>query len=109
MSHRITTQTKITDKELAEAALTKMGYSYNIEDRNIFITSGPLDKARISLASGQIISDTDWHGKTELLGLNQVYSEVQIEKLVTEQAGHIESRDVLANGDIVITAQVSLL
>jgi hypothetical protein len=106
MSHRITTKTQITDKVLAEAALTKAGWSYTSEGGSIHVTSGPLRRASINLASGNIVGDTDLHNSDTLCALNQFYGEALAEKQIAEYGGYVESRTETED-EIILVANVS--
>jgi len=106
MSHRITTKTKMTNKDLAIDAIKMAGYSYQASGNAITITSGPMNRARINLQSGTITGDTDWHNKDTLGALQQNYSEAAVRQQCRKTGATIESRQVMKNGNVrmVMTA-----
>lgn len=104
MSHRITTKTQITDKNLAEKALKASGWSYNVDGRSIYVTSGPMRNASINLATGGIVGDTDYHSKDSLGALRQQYSLAKVKAECAKQGHTIESQRVDSKtGEIVLT------
>lgn len=102
MSHKITIQTKITNRTVAEAALkaNNWDFGYNSKDNGISIQSGPMKGAYISLGNGNVTGDTDWHRKGDLAGLNQSYAEHLIRQDQMSAGGYVESREVLADGRV---------
>jgi hypothetical protein len=106
MSHRITTKTSITDREVAEAALKKAGWSYNVSGSSIHVNSGPLQYATINLSNGDVTGDTDIHSDAKLGSLNQFYGEALAEKQVADQGGYIESRTETET-EIILVANVA--
>lgn len=108
MSHRITTQTKVTDREIAEAALNKAGWAFRTSGNSISIQGGPLNRATIDLATGKISGDTDWHSSDTLGSLNRYYGEAMVEKQVMESGGYIEGERIETEDSIILVANVML-
>jgi len=106
MSHRITTKTQITNKELAIDAVKMAGWSFQESGNAITITSGPMNRARINLQNGNITGDTDWHNKEQLGALRQNYSEAVVRQQCRKTGASIESRTVQKDGKVrlVMTA-----
>jgi hypothetical protein len=107
MSHRVTTKTQITDKNLATQALKAAGWSYSEEGNSVLrINSGPMNRSVLDLRTGNITGDTDWHNKGTLGALRRHYSEQKVRQEANKTGATIESREVLKNGDVrlVLTA-----
>lgn len=100
MSHRVTTQTKITNKKIAIEALKLAGWSYSESSNKIRVTSGPMNRSVIDLSTGNVVGDSDWHSQKELGALRRHYSEAQIREEAIKSGHTVESREVLQNGDI---------
>lgn len=103
MSHRVTTKTEITDREMAIAALNRAKYSFTSQGNTLTITSGPLNRAIIDLTTGEVTGDTNYHGKDSLGLIRQVYSEEKYVRELRRIGASITSREVLRNGDIKLT------
>lgn len=103
MSHRVTTQTEIKDKNIAKKALTAANMDFRESGSVLNITSGPLSGAYIDLTSGEVVGDTDTHNKDTLGMLRQVYGEEKYRSECVKQGVMIESRRVDAQtGDILL-------
>ncbi len=103
MSHRVTTETQIKDKELAASTLTKLGAKYSVSGNSILITSGPMANASIDLSTGRVTGDTDFRHSSALFGdLVQAYGESKYRAECAKQGVSVESRIVEKNGDIVL-------
>lgn len=103
MSHRVTTQTEIKDKDVAAAALKQAGYTFDVQDQTIRITSGDLCHASIDLRTGLVSGDTDYmHSDSKFSALKKFYAEEKVKKEFLRQGGYIESRSVNAQGHIVL-------
>lgn len=106
MSHRVTTQTEIKDKELAVQALQKAGWSYRDQGATLCVTSGPMTNATIDLSTGTIQGDTDHrHNESKLGALRKYYTEAKFRKEALKQGISIESREILADGRIKMVCQ----
>jgi hypothetical protein len=94
MSYRVTKQTQITNKRLAIEALKLAKMTYEERGNALYITSGPLARATIDLATGNITGDTDYRGHTEeAFGkLRQSYGEAQCRDLSLKQGFTIHDR-----------------
>ena len=101
MSHRITTKTQMINKNLATSALEMAGLSYTEEGASVLrITSGGLRNATINLTNGDVVGDTDYHGRGTLGALRKFYSEAQIRERCQLEGHTIEDRQVLQDGRI---------
>ena len=108
MSHRITTKTKITDKNLAETALKAAGWTFNEDGNRLFITSGPMRNASLNLSNGEVVGDTDYHDSGSLGALRQHYGLAAYKAQCFEQGATIESETVDAKtGEIVLVCTAS--
>jgi hypothetical protein len=104
MSHRVTTETEMKDKNLTVQALKNAGLSFQeVGSSQIRVTSGRMNNATIDLNSGRITGDTDHGHDPETLGmLRQFYGEAKYRAECTKQGISIESRTVEKNGTIVL-------
>lgn len=100
MSHRITTQTSITNKTFAKEALKLAGLSYTESSNTLHVTSGDMRNASINLKTGTITGDTDMHNKKALGTLRKFYSEAQIRERCMQEGHTVEDRQVLEDGRI---------
>ena len=109
MSHRVTQKTDITNKELATTALKNVGWSFVEQSNSVLrITSGPMSHSTIDLRTGTVTGDSDWHSRDTLGALRQHYSEALVQQENLKKGAMVESREVLANGDIRIVASAHL-
>lgn len=101
MSHRITTKTQMTNKDLAIDALKMASVSYQESGASTLrITSGPLRNASIDLTTGNVVGDTDYHGRDTLGALRKFYSEAQIRERCRLEGHTVEERSQLQDGRI---------
>ena len=92
MSHRVTTKTRINDKELAIQALKLAGMSYREEGTSVIrITSGSMREATLDLRTGTITGDSDYHRQDTLGALRRHYSEAEIRQRCLLEGHSIES------------------
>jgi len=105
MSHRITTQTKITNKKLALQAVKTAGWRYTESGGTLRIQSGPMNGASVNTTTGEVTGDTDYHRSNALQSLNKFYSEALVRAETAMQGGQILERTVAKNQDIVLIAQ----
>jgi hypothetical protein len=102
MSHRVTVETEIKDKELAIQALKKAGVSYSEGGNTLTITSGPMRHCSIDLTSGRITGDTDQGHTREVLGLlRQNYAEAKW-RLEAHREGIEVQQTLQENGNIIL-------
>ena len=94
MSHRVTVQTEIKNKDLAIQALKSSGYAYTEQGDTLRITSGNLARAVINLTTGSIDGDTDHHTQNSLGLLRQAYGEALFREEAIRRGTTILSRDV---------------
>lgn len=103
MSHRVTTQTEIKDKDIAKKALKVAKMDFRESGTILNITSGPMSGAYIDLTSGEVVGDTDAHNKDTLGMLRQEYGEQKYRSECVRQGVMVESRRVDAKtGDIIL-------
>lgn len=105
MSHRITYESKITDRDLAIAALDSLNMAYHEQDGRLLVTSGSLHQAVIDLSTGKIDSDTDYHSNEAIDRLKIAYTEASTRREYARTGVTIISREVVSyNGvkDVVL-------
>lgn len=103
MSHRVTTETEMKDRELVKAACKQQGVTFNESGDSIHFTGGTLSGATLNLKTGTISGDTDYgHNRQTLGALRQAYGEAKYRFECQKQGIQIESRTVEKNGDIVL-------
>mgnify|MGYP001490949435 CR=1 FL=1 len=108
MSHRVTTKTEITDKELATAALKQAGFTFDERGTTLTITSGELRNAAINLQTGDVTGDSDYGHRASAFGaLRQFYSEQKYKRELARNGGYVESRNVDKEGNIILMAAIS--
>ncbi len=105
MSHRITTQTKITNHKLALQALQAADWTFNQQGNTLNIQTGPMAGASVNTSTGKVTGDTDYHRGGALKNLNKFYSEALIRAETQKQGGQITERSISKNQDIVLIAQ----
>lgn len=113
MSHRLTMETKITDRSVAEDALRKANIAFDTRGDNIYLKSGAYTGTEINLKTGKITSgDTDYHkidqGKLGLL--RQMYAEAKYRaECLREGVTITDRREETVNGQkvIVLTCQTA--
>jgi hypothetical protein len=109
MSHKLTHQTEITDRDIAIAAIKKAGWSYRTSGPNtLALTSGPMDRATIDLSNGNVTGDTDVHTRNALGALRVYYGEQKLVAEILKNGGFVdeESRVVHKNGEIEFTYNI---
>lgn len=106
MSHRVTTETQITNRAFAIAALTKAGASFKEIGGQLHITAGRT-QGTLDLATGQIAGDTDRWNDTDFDALRQAYAEESYVSELRRQGASIQSRTVDSEGNIVILYQTT--
>jgi len=104
MSHRVTTETEMKDRELVKAACKAQGVSFSDSAGNtIHFTGGKLQGASLDLKTGRISGDTDYGHNAKTLGaLRQAYGEAKYRFECARQGIQIESREVDKAGNIVL-------
>jgi len=113
MSHRLTIETQITDKAIAEAALRQANISFDTRGDNIYLKTGAYTGTVINLTNGSVVSgDTDHHridlGKLGLV--RQYYAEAKYKaECLREGVDILERSEEKVNGGtvIVLRCQVS--
>lgn len=105
MSHRVTTKTEITDRELALAAFKAAGVTFRDNGNDQFQVTSKGVTADLNLKTGALSGDSDHLRGGPFDLLKQHYAQ---EKYLWElrRAGHtVESIQKNAQGDIVIMYQ----
>ncbi len=103
MSHRVTTETEMKDREILKSACKQQGVSYSEQGNNIRFTSGPLANATLDLSTGRVSGDTDYgHSRQTMGALKQAYGEAKYTFECVKQGIQIESREVQKDGKIVL-------
>ena len=96
MSHRITYESKIVDRDLAVAALKSLSVAYQDLNNGILkVTSGPLNRATINLTTGKIESDSDWSHSEHINSLKIAYTEADARRDYNRTGVSIVSRQVV--------------
>lgn len=100
MSHRVTLQSKMTDKELCKTALESTGHTF-VENNDILtITGGKLNRATINTKSGLVESDSDFHSKEQLGVIRQAYAEASFRQLAFRKGASIQDRSVIKHNGV---------
>jgi len=102
MSHRVTTKTQITDKEIAMSALKAKGWKFTERGDTLSIEGGPMTGATINLKTGDVDGDTDYHSRDQLGSLSQAYGKEKYLNECNRQGITVESETVNEEGDIVL-------
>lgn len=108
MSHRVTVETKITNKEHAISALKAQNISFREQGNNLQLLSGDFNGASINLTTGVLTSgDTD-HFRVDESKLGMIrrhYAEAATRAEIAIQGGNIQSTEEQKNGDIELMVQ----
>lgn len=107
MSHRVTTKTEITDRELALSALKSAGVTFRDLGNNKFTITASGVTADLNLATGEIGGDADHLRSGPFDTLKQHYAEQKYVWELRRQGHTVESRQVDAQGNIVIMYQTN--
>jgi len=104
MSHRVTTETEMTDRTLVKSACKQQGVNFTESGDTMHFTGGPLNGATLNLKTGQITGDTDYgHSRASLGALKQAYGEAKYLFECQKQGIQVESRTVdTKTGDIIL-------
>lgn len=95
MSHRITYESKITDRDLALKALDSLGMTYQESGDSIIVTSGVLNRAILHPKVGKIDTDSDDHSSEDLNKLKIAYTEMQARREYSRNGVSVVSRQVV--------------
>lgn len=107
MSHRVTTDTEIKNREFALSALKKIGTPFKDLGKNKLEVRSGKSTGTLDLATGTITGDTDrWHAPDFDL-LKQHYAEEAYVAELHRQGASVQSREVDKEGNIVITFQTT--
>jgi len=111
MSHRVTVQTEIKDREHALSALKQLKVDFREQGETIHMTSGDFNGASINLKSGLITSgDVDYYRNSDAgkLGLlRQAYSEAKFRAEAFKQGVDIGERTVNKDGDVILRCRMA--
>lgn len=106
MSHRVTTETEMTDANLVATVLRAAGIGFTMQKKNILISDGDA-KAILNLQTGRFTYGTGQ--APEKLGLvRQLYAEAKYREACAREGVNIESRTVDKNGDIILMISVKV-
>ena len=106
MSHRVTTETEMTDANLVANAMQAAGIEFTVQKRNVVFSDGDA-KAILNLKTGRLTYPTG--AIPEKLGLlKQLYAEAIYRAGCERQGITIESRSVDKDGNIVLMCSVGL-
>jgi len=103
MSHRVTVQTEIKDRNLAIAALNAKGVQFREANGRIHMTSGDYQGAELNLTTGELRSGDVDHFRVDeaKMGLlRQAYAEQKYKAEAFKEGISIESSHVDAKGVI---------
>jgi hypothetical protein len=104
MSHRVTTETEMTDANLVATVLRAAGIEFTMQKRNVLISEGDAT-AILNLQTGRLT-----HGSgpvPEKLGLvRQLYAEATYRAACVRDGVDIVDRTVDKNGDIILMISV---
>lgn len=97
MSHRVTTETNMTEKDVVLKVAKAQGITATESGNSIRFSGGKLNNAMLDTKTGRISGDTDYgHTESALGVLRQAYSEELYRRECLKQGIQIESRTVLA-------------
>lgn len=97
MSHRVTTETNLTEKDVVLKVAKNQGIGCSESGTSIRFTGGKLNNAVLDTRTGRITGDTDYgHTESALGMLRQAYSEELYRRECLKQGIQIESRTVLS-------------
>jgi len=95
MSHRVTTETQIKNKDIAKQALRSLKIAFAENGDQLRITSGPMNNATIDCRTGRVSGDTDYGHTQDILGsVRQAYSEMNYRNECNKQGISITSRQI---------------
>ena len=96
MSHRVTTQTNMTNVAVVQKVAKNQGFTFTAQGTNITFTSGALNRATLDTKTGRITGDTDYgHTESALGVLRQGYSEELYRQECLKQGIQIQDRQIV--------------
>lgn len=107
MSHRVTTKTELKDRELALEAFKSSGVAFRDLGSNKFTITAKGVTADLDLNTGTIGGDADHLRSGPFDGLIQQYGEAKYTWELRRQGHTIQSREIDAQGNIVIMYQTN--
>ena len=106
MSHRVTVQSDMKDRDLVVATLKAQKIEFREKGQNIDLVSGGYEGASINLTNGTITSgDVDHYRNTDSgkLGLlRQAYAETKFRAVAFKEGHIIGERIEEKNGDVTV-------
>jgi hypothetical protein len=103
MSHRLTIETKITNREAAEAALNQANIKFDSAGDSLYLKTGQYKNTEINLKTGAVTSDTDYIDRGKLGLLRQFYAEaIYRQECAIEGIQILNRQEVVENGETVI-------
>ena len=110
MSHRVTVQSEMKEREFVLAALRQKKVDFK-ESGNIIALQGDYNGASINLTNGMITSgDVDRYQNTDAgkLGLlRQAYAEEKAKAVLFKEGHALNERVVEKNGDVVLFCRMA--
>ena len=104
MSHRVTTETEMTDANLVATVLRAAGIEFTMQKKNVLISQGD-GTAILNLKTGRLTYGTG--PVPEKLGLvRQLYAEAQYRAACEREGVEIVDRTVDKNGDVILKISV---
>lgn len=107
MSHRVTTETKIRDRNAATVAMKAAGVLFKDLGNDTFEVKSGRTGGVLDLKTGTITGDTDRWSEKDFDGLKQSYAEETLTVELRRQGASIQSRQVDNEGNIVIMYQTT--
>lgn len=108
MSHRVTTNTQMTDESIVASVCKRQGITFTKSGDSLTFTSGAIRNATLNLKTGQIIGDTDHgHSVTVLDSLRQQYGADKAKYELAKQGGRVE-QEIRQDGKIVLFCAMGL-
>mgnify|MGYP000570687242 CR=1 FL=1 len=101
MSHRVTTETEMRDKDLVLAACKDKNIACTVQGNTIRFETAPLNGAELDLRTGRMIGDTDRQSAETLGMLAQAYGKAKAYMECAKQGIQVE-REYVRNGNIVL-------
>lgn len=103
MSHRVTVQTEIKDRNLAVAALNAKGIQFRESGSQLSLLSGDFAGATLNLSTGALVSgDVDYHrvDESKMGLLRQAYAEQKyraeaFKEGITIESAHTDKQGVI--------------
>lgn len=105
MSHRVTTQTDMKDVSILSAICKKQNIAFEQSGNMVTFQGGQLRGATLNLTTGQMVGDSDVHGRgdTILGSLRQSYAHEMVRREALKNGVTIMSTETDRDGYILLT------